>query len=177
MHAMTLKLVDEQGAVLRTWETTAGLPAIGDHVTVQVRPRPVKARNWRGPHLVELVCGDEVDPRAWPQSGSGAVRGLQTAFFEALGAELAGAGYVMIQQASLSNAGTIEIVRRGGLAPVLLAFTYHFQTGHNVFESKAPAWPAGRSNPNMFIARTTDDLPTVMAGIIRYLASPQRKSR
>ena len=88
---------------------------------------------------------------------------LQDRFFAALDERATAAGVEVLTPFTYVNTGTAEIVATGGFASAL-SFTFHFQTGHNVFEAQVPVW--GGSNPRMEIARGAADIGTVIDKIM-----------
>lgn len=94
---------------------------------------------------------------------------LQDRFFAVLDDRLTQAGCELLTQFSAANDGKAEIVKAGGFTPVL-AFRFHFQTGHNVFEADVPVW--GGSNPRMAAARGVADIGTVISQIMACVRGP-----
>lgn len=94
---------------------------------------------------------------------------LQDRFFTTLDTKLAEHHAEAIIQRNYPNTGRVHVVPEGSFDE-LLSFSYHFQEGHNVFESDANVWPDGAKNPRMFIARSAADVGKCLAQITDYVA-------
>jgi hypothetical protein len=93
-------------------------------------------------------------------------RTLQEMFFANLDLWLTAHGCEAAVSYRASNTGTVDIVPAGQLTEPLISFRFHFQDGHNVFESKSPLWADGAKNPNMCIAHDAGELGRALDRIV-----------
>jgi len=104
------------------------------------------------------------------------VETYQERFIRVLGEMMTESGYELVHQPDWANTGTIDIVERGEFTPVV-SFTYKFQTGHNVFESKSAVWGSrvvsSGTNARMYIARDLEQLGECISLIAGYVANQE----